>query len=988
MTPNPLLEEAAPNPLVEDQPTVPLRTAPRSKIKAPPEALKSLEATARAYQQFRQAQPEGDVTPPDSWCRSHGMGEHARLFRDLHSWDPQAADRLARALTSMPPVGSDFLDFHLQAQLGRGAFARVYLARQGELANRPVVVKIAADLWGEAQKLAQLQHPNIVPVYSVHHRDPFQVVCMPYLGWTTLQDVLRHVNQLDRLPQNGTTLIDALKKPPAELPIGHGTRSATGLAAPTKLASLSYVEAVVWLAAQLADGLAHAHEHGIVHHDLKPANILLTDDGRPMLLDFNAAEDIKRPKQAAAWVAGTLPYMAPEQIAALQGTRPAVDARCDLFAFGVILFELLTGRYPYQYRDVSYGAVFDQVFADRRGAPPPLRKWNPAVTPALEAIVRRCLEPDPRRRYQSARDLCDDLQRQHDHRPLLHQAEPSQAERLTKWAHRHSRLLVVALIAMLATIGLLTFGAFALSRGRELERLHTREVERLAKQTQRDRAKEQWDRFRREMKTAQFILYTRINEPEQRAEGIKLGNRLIESYGVLGSPAWEESPGVQALSDADQQELGDAMGELLLLQARGLRLQYTDAPADERVRGTLEQALQMLVRAEACSKQAAESPGLWTQRADLQATLGRHGDAKASRARAAALPLRTTADRYWLASTHIAAGRPGDALPLLQDATSRDPHSFWAWFVLANCYDRLNNDAEAKACYGTCVALKPDFVWAHFNHGLALLRKQEYRGACADFDRVLHMRPDLADAYLNRALARQGLEQFREADQDLTSALERGGPTRLYFLRARVREKLGDKEGAQRDFLTGATTTPADEKSWIARGYYLLTQDPQAALADFDEALRLNPRSADALQNKAHVLAERLGQTQEAVAVLDRALDLYPESVKARCGRGVLHARLGQRDLALRDAEETLRRDSSPPRLYQVACIYALTSRQEPADRVQAFQHLSASLRQDYGFNLLDSDDDLDPLRATPEFRRRVDAARALRSPPDKAKKR
>ena len=102
--------------------------------------------------------------------------------------------------------------------------------------------------------------------------------------------------------------------------------------------------------------------------------------------------------------------------------------------------------------------------------------------------------------------------------------------------------------------------------------------------------------------------------------------------------------------------------------------------------------------------------------------------------------------------------------------------------------------------------------------------------------------------------------------------------------------------------------------------------------------------------------------------------------MKARSGRGILYARLGQRELALRDAEETLRRDSSPPRLYQVACIYALTSKDEPEDRAQAFQLLSSSLRQGYGFDLLESDDDLNNLRALPEFRRLVDAAKALRT--------
>jgi tetratricopeptide (TPR) repeat protein len=723
---------------------------------------------------------------------------------------------------------------------------------------------------------------------------------MPYQGCTTLRDVLRYVNELDHLPRSGNTFVKALKMPPVEAAVAPEVDGPLDSPVRAMLAKRTYVEAVVWLATQLADGLAYAHEHGIVHHDLKPANVLLSDDGRPMLLDFNAATDIKRPQEITACVAGTLPYMAPEQVATLHGDAAiVVDARSDLFALGIILYELLTARYPFKHRDVSFGAVFDQLMADRRCAPPYLRNWNPDVSPALEAIVRRCLEPDVTQRYQSARELCEDLQRQHDHRPLLHQREPSRIEQMRKWPRRHPRLPWIGLISLLSAILVSAFGALATSRGRELERLHALEIERTQQERQQVQAQTHWKRFRDDLKTVQFILYTRINEPEQRAAGIKRGMRLLESYDAVRNPEWQNAPVVKVLPVADRQQLAESMGELLLLVARGLRLQHNDQP----------------------------------------------------------IALRDT------------------------------DNGFWAWFVLANCYDRLGNDAEAKACYATCVALKPDFEWAYFNRGLAQLRKQEYRGACADFDVVLKMRPDLVDAYLNRALARQGLKQFREAELDLTNALDRGGPTRLYFVRGRVREQLGDNEGGQRDFQAGLKTSPTDEKSWISRGYYLAAHDPKAALADFEQALRLNLRSLDALQNKAYVLAEKLGQNQQALEALERALQLYPDSVKARSGRGILYARLGQRELALRDAEDSLLRDGSPPRLYQVACIYALTSKEEPADRAQAFQYLSSSLRQGYGFNLLDSDTDLNNLRALPEFRRLVDAAKALRTPvmtPDK----
>src|SRR5260221_1184798 len=113
------------------------------------------------------------------------------------------------------------------------------------------------------------------------------------------------------------------------------------------LAGMSYVEAILWIGARLADGLGHAHQRGILHRDLKPANILLTDEGQPMLLDFNLSEDTKRhPTASAAQVGGTLPYMAPEHLEAFQGGARPVDARSDLYSLGIILYQLLTRLPP------------------------------------------------------------------------------------------------------------------------------------------------------------------------------------------------------------------------------------------------------------------------------------------------------------------------------------------------------------------------------------------------------------------------------------------------------------------------------------------------------------------------------------------------------------------------------------------------------------------------------------------------------------------
>jgi tetratricopeptide (TPR) repeat protein len=154
-------------------------------------------------------------------------------------------------------------------------------------------------------------------------------------------------------------------------------------------------------------------------------------------------------------------------------------------------------------------------------------------------------------------------------------------------------------------------------------------------------------------------------------------------------------------------------------------------------------------------------------------------------------------------------------------------------------------------------------------------------------------------------------------------------------------------------------------------------RDPRAALADYERALKLNPRYRTALQNKANVLAEDLGRTEEAIAALDQVLAHDPDYVPARAGRGVYHARLGRREAAHADARETLRRDPKPFTVYQVAGIYALTSRQHPEDRREAFRLLGSALSQRVGLDLIDTDRDLDAIRDQAEFRKLVEAARA-----------
>ena len=505
----------------------------------------------------------------------------AQFLREVHKFNPAAADRLSRAVTSFPQVGQEFLGFRLVGVLGRGAFGKVYLAEQGDLANRPVALKIAADIRGESQTLAQLQHTNIVPLYSYHRADPFHAVCMPYFGATTLADILRNLDGGKSLPDSGKKLISTLNDHQAEtrpapdssmwrvpewllqehpgVPEPVPARPASKAAfAREMFEALTYVDSVLWMFTRLADGLANAHDRGILHQDLKPANILLTDDGVPMLLDFNLSEDTKlRGGAVAATIGGTLPYMAPEHLEAFRNGSSRLDGRSDVYSLGVILFELLTGQPPFPRYRGSSSEKTQEMITDRRRILPRPRLLNPAVSPAVESIVQQCLKADPAQRYQSAGEFREDLDRHLHNRALKFAPEPSLRERIGKWGRRHPRLASTSTIGCLAVALLIGLGSGIVLRDRRLARFD---------------AAQTFQTFQDRVRTAEFKLLRRHTDGNQLAEGIDECRGALDLYHMIDNRHWRESPGVRNLPPEDRQQLETEAGQLLFLLAKATSL--------------------------------------------------------------------------------------------------------------------------------------------------------------------------------------------------------------------------------------------------------------------------------------------------------------------------------------------------------------------------------------------------------------------------------
>ncbi len=400
-----------------------------------------------AYEEYCLREQAGASPDPDEFCQRfpHYKTSLRRLLEAHHCMDAVApADD---TLASGPEEGDSFLGFALQRELGRGAFARVFLANDTELGDKWVVVKVARHGAAEAELLGRLDgHPNVVPVLSVKREglSGWTAVCMPYLGGATLCDVIDAAFAGPAPPRDARVILEAAQHPcPAGVPV-------SGTTPHRLLRRGTYIDGVLHLAVQLADGLSFVHARGICHGDLKPSNILLTPDGRPMLVDFNLAFD---PCRSGQRLGGTLPYMAPEQLqaGAWEQAPAPLDRRSDLFALGVILYELLTGKHPFGPLPVrgTFAEIRAQLLECQRRGARPVRQLNPYVPRRLARVVGQCLAFAPEDRPQSPEQVGPELRREL-RRPRV----------LARWAARHRGLALGIPLGMLLFLSGVAAGVY------------------------------------------------------------------------------------------------------------------------------------------------------------------------------------------------------------------------------------------------------------------------------------------------------------------------------------------------------------------------------------------------------------------------------------------------------------------------------------------------------------------------------------------------
>jgi TolB-like protein/predicted Ser/Thr protein kinase len=328
------------------------------------------------------------------------------------SEDIQAHHKSARTESAATMLGQ-LGDYELLEEIGRGGQGVVFRARQKSL-NRIVALKvISLGQWAskahlkrfrlEAEAAARLEHPSIVPIHEVGERDGSCYFSMKFVEGGQLDEVVR------RKPRS--------------------------------------IRQAAELIAKVARTVHYAHEHGILHRDIKPGNILLDAKGEPHLTDFGLARLVESESSVTQTldVLGTPSYMAPEQAV---GNNAAVSRVTDVYGLGAVLYQLLTGQPPF-----AGGATYETIRLLLNTEPRQPRLLNPKIDRDLSTICLKCLEKDPKRRYFSALSLAEDLERWLKHEPILARHTGLLA-RGAKWVRRNPTVAALVTLSVALTAGL------------------------------------------------------------------------------------------------------------------------------------------------------------------------------------------------------------------------------------------------------------------------------------------------------------------------------------------------------------------------------------------------------------------------------------------------------------------------------------------------------------------------------------------------------
>lgn len=370
-----------------------------------------------------------------------------------HPSDQQDGDK------TNAPVHRRVGEFTIVGELGRGGMGIVYEALQGTLGRR-VALKILPyaafvdevklkRFQNEARAAASLHHPNIVPIHSVGSDKGVHFYAMQLISGPSVADLLQQLRAEKKTASRPERPKDQDASVAAEADTHQDVQAA--ISTLHSDSRRDFVRTTMEWTRQAAEGLAHAHENGVLHRDIKPANLLIDQQNNVWITDFGLARlESDASITATGDLIGTVRYMPPEVVS---GKRVLVDHRADIYSLGLTMYEMLTLSAAFPGDDREH--LIRQIMHED---PVPLRRLDSSIPPELEIVFLKATEKQPQDRYGSAQEFADDLQRILDDRPILARP-PSLVARALKWAARHRAAVistgVAAFFAMVVSLAVL-----------------------------------------------------------------------------------------------------------------------------------------------------------------------------------------------------------------------------------------------------------------------------------------------------------------------------------------------------------------------------------------------------------------------------------------------------------------------------------------------------------------------------------------------------
>jgi eukaryotic-like serine/threonine-protein kinase len=783
--------------------------------------------------------------------------------------------------------------YRIIEKLGAGGMGEVYLAEDTML-DRKVAIKFLSSessnelnanrrLIREARSAATLDHPNICAIHEVGEDRGRHFIVMQYVKGETLDCKIK------------TQTIDRSE--------------------------------ALTISVQIADAIAEAHTRGIIHRDIKPHNIMITARGQAKVMDFGLAKDVRGTSElnseaetaslltGPGVMVGTVPYMSPEQV-----RGEGADTRSDIFSFGTLLYELFSGRRPFAAE--STAGTFSAILTSE---PPPLARYATDVPTELERIVRKCLEKDPERRYQTMRDLVIDLEnargeygsvRSSDSRGESQTAKDSSQPGIFK----SRRALVVAGFAVLLVSGALVYAFFF----RSLPATNQAEIRSLAVLPMANLSGDPAQDYFADGMTETLIAGL------ARVGALRVISRTsVMQYKGAHKPLPEiaRELNVDAVVEGSVQRFGERVR---------VNVQLIHAPTDRHLWSeTYDRDLRDIL--------SLQNEVARDVTKEIQIKLTPEEQMRLARAR----PINPEAYDYFLRGRfHLNRQTKTEnetAIKMFDSAVATDPNfaaahadlaqaCVWRFFLFTP--DERQWEEKAFVAVEKALSLDPDLAEAHLARGRLLWTPSNHfphDKAIQEYRRALALNPNLDEARNQLALVYGHVGLLDEALQELEKAVAINPGNTLARLRVGATFML---QGKYEQALTALRSVPTEANPALV-GY----QTPLALL--------------------------HLGRREEAAAMLEESLKDYPEdsggsytSVQA-----LMAALNGDEETAERKIRSAIEKGKGFGHFhhtaYNIACAYSLMNKPE-----QAIKWLQATA--DNGlpcYPLFESDQYLDPLR-------------------------